>query len=233
MSHDLHNPYWDAVKQHAKPAQTFFSGEAKGLEIGGLSDRSDPAAVEEWASGAAFALREMAVRCWSWSIPDPDSLDFVVRYARGRIIDPMAGTGYWSYLLTQLGVDCVSYDLEPPQGADAKNNFYHGAGEQFVTVLPGDAADVVTVAGEDRTLFLSWPPYDSPVGYHTLKAYPGDRVIFIGEGEGGCTADDGFFHLLEKEWAPVDWHRPVQYYGLHDLIMVFDRIESGTGIIGE
>ncbi|BCZ25284.1 hypothetical protein MTY59_51390 [Mycobacterium senriense] len=42
------------------------------------------------------------------------------RPRQGGLLDPIAGTGYWAYLLTQLGVDVVCYDLNP--GTDLLTN---------------------------------------------------------------------------------------------------------------
>jgi hypothetical protein len=75
----------------------------------------------------------------------------------------------------------------------------------------------------DRALFLCWPPYGSPMAAAALDFYTGNRVIYIGEGDGGCCADDNFFAALDKGWVEVAEHRPVQWSGLHDWITVYDR----------
>lgn len=205
------------------------------LEIGGW-DRN--ARIEDQME--AWAIRETAVKRWSWTVTDPASVAFVAEHVNGhvpaavgqfvgkRLLDPMAGTGYWAYLLGQLGVDCLAYDEYPPRDSAAQN-LWHPHAEQFVTVLPGDAVSVTQVYGtKDRTLLLSWPPYETPHGYLALNAYRGDRLIYIGETEGGCCADDKFFAELNNNWTEVDWHRPVQYFGIHDVICVFDRNRKGS-----
>lgn len=54
-------------------------------------------------------------------ITSPEALAFVAEHSRGRLVDPMAGTGWWAYLLSELAdVDTVRYDVEPG------TNEYHG-----------------------------------------------------------------------------------------------------------
>ncbi|MHA7648694.1 hypothetical protein ACX9NE_00985 [Mycobacterium sp. ML4] len=48
----------------------------------------------------------------------------MARYAEGGLVDPMAGTGYWAYLLAQVGVDLVCYDANP--GTALTTNGWHG-----------------------------------------------------------------------------------------------------------
>ena len=43
-----------------------------------------------------------------------------------------------------------------------------------------------------------------------LEHYTGQRLIYIGEGDGGCTADDQFHQMLEEHWEEVENHRGIQ-----------------------
>lgn len=72
----------------------------------------------------------------------------------------------------------------------------------------------------DRTAFLSWPPHGQDVGARVLLAYQGRRVIYIGDGPGEATVDDGMHRILAREWAQVNSHRPVQWWGQHDRVTV-------------
>jgi hypothetical protein len=55
-----------------------------------------------------------------------------------------------------------------------------------------------------------------------LDHYIGNRIIHIGE-HFGCTADDEFFERLESGWDEVASHRPIQWFGMHDYITVYER----------
>jgi hypothetical protein len=169
----------------------------------------------KWAE--EYMDRPEFVGRYAWSVTDPISVHFVACYSRGLALDPMAGTGYWAYVLNQLGVDVACYDSSPPP-----DNTWHDGNPTWVPVNQG-FAEVAVDKHPDRVLFLSWPPYSEPSAYRTLREYQGDRVIYIGEGEGGCTGDDDFHCLLTEEWEEIACRRPIQWWGLHDDITVYER----------
>lgn len=206
------NAYWDAVKDRVKPGD--YPWEPDGLTIGGFKD---PDYVE------AFSLRRDLCSRYSWTITAPATVAFVAEHAGPQVIDPMAGTGWWAHLLTEAGCDVAAFDLNPP-GSDA--NHWHQDPTTYHPITTFDGAQAVRDHGAGRTLLLSWPPYSDPAGADVLAAYLGDRVIFIGEGPGGCTGDDRVFELLESDWTEAAAHRPVQWYGIHDWITVYDRKPS-------
>lgn len=208
----IDNPYWDAVKDRVDMTGSLWrTPSVDGL--GMYRDASGGFDVERWGREALH--RREFVKRYSWTITDPVTLAFVVEHSRGRVVDPMAGTGYWGWVLAQLGVDVAAYDILPG------TNSYHEGEPLHCTVEPLEGVEAVRLHA-DRTLFLSWPPMD-PAGAEILRAYEGDRVIFIGEGEGGCTGDDDLFEQLGKDWNEVGEHVPVQWDGLHDVVWVYDR----------
>src|SRR6201999_1923172 len=151
--------------------------------------------IEE--SMARAPNRQLLVRKYCWTIPDPDTVEFVAQHARGGLVDPIAGTGYWAYLLAQVGVDVVCYDLNP--GAALHVNGWHSE-DLHAGVRALDCVEAVALH-PDRTLLLSWPPHGQAVGARTLTAYKGERVIYIGEGRGGATGDEEMHQILEKDWS--------------------------------
>lgn len=167
-----------------------------------------------------FMDRYWFVDRYSWTITDPESVEFVTRYAGTHILDPMAGTGWWCKLLHDAGVDTLAYDHSPP---DRLDNYYHKSGIVHTTILHGDVAQVTREHGKNRTLLLSWPPYDNSSGARALLSYGGNRVIYIGEDAGGCCGSDMMFDILLRDWEIVDQHAPTRWYGLNDYITVYDR----------
>lgn len=205
----MDNPFWDAVSEFAKPSDWPPGGT--------MLERCGPDMAFD---AEAWMRRDQMVDKFSWTVTDPDSVLFVASYASdGKIVDPMAGTGYWGYLLGQLGISVVCYDLHPP---GAQINHWHKSGEYHTLVEEMDCEKSVRLHS-DRTLLLCWPPYSTNDAHRALRAYEGDRVIYIGEGPGGCTGDDQFHDQLASEWVEVDSRRPVQWWGIHDWITVFDR----------
>jgi hypothetical protein len=210
------NPYWDAVKERVSESGSLWRTPT----LGGLDAYRNATGfdVERWAREAP--RRTDYVRRYSWTVTDPETVAFVAEHSRGRLVDPMAGTGYWGWLLAQLGVDVVSYDLNPPEPG-AEDNIWHRNSSVHSTVLPLEAVESVKLHG-DRTLLLSWPPYGFPAE-DVLGAFAGDRLVYIGEDVGGCCADDAFFEHLESHWVEVAERVPVQWDGMHDVVKVYDR----------
>lgn len=200
------NPYWDLLKDkvHTQERHSWDPGPF----VGGDGHWDD------------FRSRRRLTSEYAWTISDPATVAFVVEHAGKRVIDPLAGTGYWAWLLQQQGLDVAASDLNP---ADDGGSIYHRAGRVFTPVTRADAVDAVTVLGDDRTLLLSWPPYDDPIGRRILDAYRGERVVYIGEGAYGCCGDDAMWSELESGWHQVAEHKPVQWWGLHDWVTVYER----------
>jgi hypothetical protein len=204
------NAMWDAVRNLARPSTYPYDHGA--LQIGAPSN--DP---NWWKPGVG---RHDLVTRYAWTITSPDTVTFVAQHAGPRVVDPMAGTGWWAHLLTHAGVDVHAADLHAPGSAA---NHWHRNPHTWTTVQAADGPDTVRSYGTGRTLLLAWPPHDDPAGADIIAAYPGNRVVYIGEGPGGCCGNDRMFDLLNNGWAVVAEHRPVQWYGIHDYVTVYDR----------
>jgi hypothetical protein len=206
----IDNPYWDAVKECVE-TDTRIGGNA----VVGFFDLNRTVQQNMARSPNRLTL----ARKYCWTIPDPETVRFVAQHAHDGLVDPLAGTGYWAYLLAQLGVDVTCYDLKP--GTVLHNNGWHGE-DLYAAICAKDCADAVTLH-PDRTLFLSWPPHGQDVGARTVLAYQGKRVIYVGEGHGGGTGDDELHAILERDWAEVDSHLPIQWWGQRDRVTVYER----------
>jgi hypothetical protein len=221
---EIKNPYWDMVQK--------FPGDSVEQEYHHrwVPDpypwRSEPPKMD----GKPISRNDLCGK-YAWSIPDPVSLHFVAQSLGEKAVEIGSGTGYWASLLSQMGVDVVAYDLHPPQHTGQNHwhsprNGHYGellgiTREIFYDVREGN--HLLAAQHPDRTLFLCWPPYDEEMAYHCLQAYQGQRLVYIGEGDGGCTGDDAFFALLGEAWHLVESHTPVQWSGIHDVIEVYER----------
>lgn len=216
----LHNPYWDKVKHlytmpPEDPFQRFVQGHSP--QIGSISNHDSFTEV--------FQLRQELVPQYAWSVPDPGAIEFVAQHSGHRILDPLAGTGYWAYLLHQAGVRCLSSDISPAQPANVENH-WHPATKSWVNILQRDAEEAIRVASATAlypfTLLLSWSPMDD-TSARVLNAFTGNTVIHIGEGPGGCTDSDAFFDQLFEQWEETALYLNPQFPGLHDMITVWTR----------
>lgn len=223
----INNPMWELVRHAVRPVKYRFLGGA--LEVGGVDEllrryeSREQLDVMDLLLDDWYMRRRALVRRYTWTITDPWTVQFVQQWGAGGLIDPLAGTGYWGYLLGQLGVDVLSSDLYPPQ-RDSRVSFFHPESAQHVPVAQMDAVKAVITHGQGRTLLLSWPPMDE-LATHVVQNYPGERVIFLGE-LGGMTGDASLIAELAVHWQEVETHLPVQFWGIRDMVHVFERTDT-------
>jgi hypothetical protein len=168
---------------------------------------------------AAMRRRTDFVIEYAWAIPSDEALAALAQH--GPIVEVGAGGGYWAMLLRDRGVDVVAYDRRPDQQAAPYEERLIPR-RLWTEVSIGDTA----AAGEhpDRALFLCWPPYATPMARDALEAYlaaGGRTLVYVGEGEGGCNADDAFFALLAKRMVEGETVAIPQWPGIHDYLTVY------------
>lgn len=202
------NPYWEIIRQLP-------------LDEVMLPWHTQPEPMLHWLSGVReeykmFADRFAICPTYSWSICTPGDIAWLGDVLAGRgVVEPGAGTGYWAWQMEQAGISVAAY--EP--GEPGENMF---ARREWTTVLRDDHSAVKH--HPDRALFLCWPSYDEPWAAQALACYSGDLLIYAGEGEGGCTADDEFFRLLEAEWDEIGCSpQHVSYWGIHCYLTAYRR----------
>src|SRR3990167_1707194 len=155
--------------------------------------------------------RREAVRQFAFPVPDEKGLRLIASHAP-KIVEIGAGTGYWAYMLSQVGVDIVAYDIEP-----YKN---HRFDAKWFEIQLGDYTKVKQHS--DRALFLSWPPCND-MAYDTLRIYRGDTVIYIGEWNRGVTAEEKFHALLEKKFDEIEVYEIPCWENLIDCLYIYKR----------
>lgn len=204
------NPYWEIVRQ--LPCDTIRSPWSRSPEPNTYV-YSGPRGFRY------FADRRDLQRTYAWSIPTPGDIawirDLLIRYELG-IVEIGAGSGYWAWQMRQAGLDVMAYDPHEP----GEENFF--AGQEWSTVLRDDAS--AAKHHPDRALFLSWPSYSDPWAAHALACYRGNLLIYAGEGDGGCCADDEFFRLLEAEWEEIGCSpKHVSFSMIHCYLIAYRR----------
>jgi hypothetical protein len=196
------NPYWEIVRR--MPTKNFFGN---GTEPDGhwCAD----ALLIRQAYAAGLDRSSLCAR-YAWSIPTPGDMTWLVRILEGRgVVEIGAGSGYWAWQMAQSGIDVVAYDPHPP-GPD--NEF--ATHRLYFPVQIGD--ERMAADHPDCALLLCWPSYGAGFAASALKAFRGDMLVFIGEGHGGCTADDEFFELLDAGWDEASVSpRHVSFWGIH------------------
>lgn len=214
----VHNPYWDAVKEYEsvdiRPWGTVERYVDPMSSIGNIGQMDR---LELKRAMDNIPHRHNMVSEYSWTIPDPASVAFVYQHCAGhKILDPLAGTGYWANLLSQMGVDIIAADAAPG------TNGWHKGKELHYPMFTDDAVDSVLMH-RDRMIILSWIPYGSDLGTEVLENYALNRFITIGEEDFGCCGTEEFWAGVRKGWDEIASHRPIQWFGMHDFITVWER----------
>jgi hypothetical protein len=209
----VENPLWEIVR--FMPTQTSW--------YAGARPEPDP----HWATlntadmhrayGSGLDRHSLCAR-YAWSIPSPGDMQWLKDLLGEQgVVEVGAGSGYWAWQMAQSGIDTVAYDPHPPgpENRFATHRMYHPVGDRDHSAVEQHP---------DRALLLCWPPYASDMAELALKAYGGDVLIYVGEAAGGCTADDGFFGLLDTGWDEIGqspFH--VTYNGIHCTMTAYRR----------
>lgn len=148
------------------------------------------------------SLRDRLVREYSFAIPNEESLSAVADHSSGGVLEVGSGTGYWSRLLSERGVDVIASDIAPAPSTD--NRWFAGC-------LPWShirAIDHRLAAQHPaRSLLLVWPTQNEDWPSECLERFAdagGATVLYVGEPPGGRTGDDRF-HALLGEYDRC-WH---------------------------
>jgi hypothetical protein len=205
----IQNPYWEVVRQlPLEDLPSAYSGW-----------RPEPSTY--YLAGGADVRRVPADRfalcgTYSWSICSPGDIAWLKGILAGRgVVEPGAGTGYWAWQMEQAGISVAAYEPNPP----GENHFAY---RTWTTLLNDDHS--APKHHPDRALFLCWPNYGAPWAAQALSCYSGDMLIYAGEPEGGCTADDEFYRLLEAEWDEIEGcPSHVSYWGIHCYLTAYRR----------
>ena len=169
---------------------------------------------DEWS----FEFRWGYTHKYAWSCPTPSALKKIKAFSPEGIVEVGAGTGYWAYVLRQMGVEIVCFDLHP---VEKGNNRHHRDVTSWTHIRKGYS----TAARDypDRVLFLSWPPWKVPMASRALASYKGEKLIYVGQPSGGLTGDERFHETLARSWRLVDRLRLRNFKGIQDSLYLYER----------
>jgi len=161
--------------------------------------------------------RNEAIQRFGFAILSSLAVQALHRY--GRLLEVGAGSGYWSYELRKAGADVIATDPEPFSGV------YFNPEKMWGEVLRMTAREAIE-AYPRRLLLMVWPSIGGAWANDALWAFGesgGSEFAYVGEGPGGCTADDAFFELLEREWAQSAEFDVPQWSGIHDYGAIYTK----------
>jgi hypothetical protein len=179
----------------------------------------DTLPIELWVKGSRADYRWDLVQRYSFAIPTDRAIAALAKLS--PLVEIGAGRGYWAYLLRQAGADIVAFDTYPRCYADSGWWQPDQGGGPWTEISYGGPERAARYP--ERTLFLCWPPYGADMAVRALRAYRGQVVAYVGEGEGGCTGDAAFHARLEREWDMEKRIGLPQWSGIHDDLTIYRR----------
>jgi hypothetical protein len=148
---------------------------------------------------------------YAWAIPCAEAIDAIADLNE-PIVEIGAGTGYWASLLAEQGVDVVAYD-----------DFSWKHEPTFFNVQDGAPKSILQ--HPERSLFLCWPPYSTPMGDMCVRYWllgKGKYLVFVGEVGYGCTGDENMQERLDQLTLVKRVCIP-QWEGIHDQLCIYTR----------
>ena len=159
--------------------------------------------------------RRMFTSTLAWAIPDQGCLDAIVKFAGGyKILEVGCGSGLWAGLLGAMGATVTATDPFLTHGFDPA--------QTFVEVERMDAVTAIAMYANHRVLMIIWPSAGDAFAVDALRAFTGNRLVYIGEYE-GCTANQDFFNELNENWNEEKIIDIPKWYGLYDYCSFYSR----------
>ena len=194
---------WDFLCKHKFHSYQSFMREEKNLYLGA-------------SLAQEYQLRTDYMEIYGFSILTDEIVECLRPYA--PIVEVGAGSGYWSYECQQAGISCVATD--PGTGT-----YDFQAWKPWTRVLSLTGTKAVKCFVH-HTLLMVWPDYNKRWPSQTLRAHKGDIVIYVGEGNGGCTGDDVMHDILETQFVLLEEIKLHNFFGVHDSMYVYHRNDA-------
>lgn len=171
-----------------------------------------PETIEAYIRGSLprYTARTKFNQEISFAVPCAEAIAMIAQSP--RLLEVGAGTGYWAALLAGAGCDVVATDA-----ARSKTGYRQTIGRYHE--VKSMKATMAVNRHQDRDLLMVWPSYDDGWAARAAAVLPrGRSLYFIGEDQGGCTADDAFFKVLDRDFEEVAECGIPQWDGLHDWL---------------
>lgn len=193
------------------------------LIISGLKNNIIPIKYPEFMinSMSFVCLRHVLIQEQGFALLSKEWIEpFAKWIGNKRCLEIMAGCGAMSYALKEYGVNVKATDDFSWNGIGHWND-----NDMWIDVENIDCVKAIEKYGKDiDIIIISWP-YINKTAYESLlkmrEVNPNARMIYIGEGWGGCTANDDFFENIEEiEDELIDYinSKYQTWDGMHDYI---------------
>merc|ERR1712072_871924 len=152
-------------------------------------------------------MEDKYVKLYGWAIASRKAVKEISKFVgKKTILEIGAGMGMYAYLLSCSGVKVIATGsknefTEKNRKRTEKQYKIKSDMKNFYDIENLDAINALKKykGGKNMALMLIWPRDYASI---SLKKYVGDKLIYIGD-DMGCTGNDEFFELLDKNWKLV------------------------------
>lgn len=172
----------------------------------------------------SYYFRTIYTRFYSFAFLTEEFMNSIADIFRGRnVLEVMAGSVYFSYCCKQRGMNVITTDNNDWSNGKVywtwKNQSYFNNIEELDAV-----AAVEKYHGSIDLVVMSWPYMDNNA-YLVAKACEkyGIDLLYIGEDQGGCTADDDFFDFIEgRDNTTIATDKFARFFGIYDFPLLIE-----------
>lgn len=145
-------------------------------------------------------MRQEYIKHAGYAIITKTFADNLAKYLSAfKCLEIMSGRGMLAKALRDRGVDIIATD-------DDSWDFHINQSPRWTEVEHIEAGDAIRKYNDVEYIIASWMPMDiksKRIIRMIRKHNPYAKLIIIGEGFGGCTANDAFFDRIEPERPDV------------------------------
>ena len=154
-------------------------------------------------------------RCWNifgFAILNRATVEFLRNHA--PMAEAGSGAGYWARELQDAGIDVAATGPSPEERWPG--------GETWTEVERLTAAEALAKYPE-RNMLICWPDRTGSWPEEALRQFSGDRALYAGEPQGGCTGTPGMFREIQESYLTSDQHDIPRFAGNGDRLYVMRR----------
>ena len=171
----------------------------------------------------SFVFRNAILQNCGYALLAYEWIRPLAQWIRGRrCLEIMAGSGAFTYALSQCGVDVIATDDK--SWSDPRSKWF---ASPWTEVEQLDCLQAIQKYGADRQIIICSWPYMDDSAYRSLlemrRVNPDAMMLYIGEMECGATANDDFFgnlSIVEDDGFSASVQNFKQMHGLHDFPML-------------
>lgn len=155
----------------------------------------------------------------AWPLITSELVNKILGYTE-QLVSVGCGLGYLESKLKYY------IEMHPTDLTLDATNIYYGYDERYCKIEKLSAKQAILKYSLCDVL-TSWPCYGGIWIYDAIQHMkPMQKLFYIGEDMGGCTASDEFFDYLESNFTLLDDVKILQFYGLHDKLYIYCKNDN-------